>query len=209
MDITSYTVMRTSPNLVLNESCTGSGGKCGGTFIDRNLYALLTKRYGTAFSSLRADRIGPNSRFMTAFESKKQAFDSKSTRKAIRLPLKMPALQDSHHVPGYDSEYNEITLSVADMLACFEPIVVKIIALVSAQVRQVRKAKQPAVKTVILVGGLGCSKHVRDRLFAWCHENGIRMVTPWSGAYVLMSFRSKRRSNSHVLGGRRLLEVPH
>ena len=183
VDITSYTVARTQPRLVLNESSTGRGGKCGGTFIDRNLHALLTKRYKEAFSSLPADRIGPNSRFMTAFEARKQAFSINTTRKTVKLPLKIPAFEKApNKIVGYDKKYDELILSERDMLDCFEPVVDKIIGLIEAQLKAISQAGQPDVKTVVLVGGLGCSRHVRECVGRWCNERSIRMVTPWSGA---------------------------
>lgn len=183
VDITSYTVARTEPTLILNESCRGEGAKCGGTFIDRNLHQLMTKRFGKAFSELPSDRIGPGSRFMVAFESKKQQFSASNTRKSYKLPLIMPELDiSSGHIEGYDENYNEVILSKQDLLDCFSPVVDSIVNLVSDQVENVRKRGEPEVKTVVLVGGLGCSKHIRDCLKQWCEEKEIRMVTPWSGA---------------------------
>lgn len=183
VDITSYRVVRTQPRLVLSESSAGRGGKCGGTFIDRNLHALLSERYGEAFSSLPADRIGPNSRFMAAFEAKKQAFSLHNTRKTIKLPLKIPAFEAATtKTVGYDKKYSEIILSEQDMLDCFDPVVKKITSLVEAQLDAVKQYGRQEVTTVVLVGGLGCSRHVRESLTKWCQDIGIRMVTPWSGA---------------------------
>lgn len=183
VDITSYTIASTSPSLVLNESCGGAGAKCGGTYIDRNLHELMTKRFGQAFSSLPPDRIGPGSRFMLAFESRKQQFSLANTRKTYKLPLMMPDLEETPHiVTGYDRKYKDVILTERDMLECFNPVVQAITDLVRDQVENVNKRKEPRVKTVVLVGGLGCSKHVRDCLKSWSEERDIRMITPWSGA---------------------------
>lgn len=183
VDITSYTISRISPSLVLNESSKGDGAKCGGTYIDRNLHRLLTERFGSAFSSLPADRIGPNSRFMVAFESKKQQFSLSNTRKSYKLPLIMPELENKPGpVEGYDKKYKDVILSENDMLQCFKPVVQGIIELVGTQVAAVKRRGEPEVKTVVLVGGLGCSRHVRDTVKKWCDAREIRMVTPWSGA---------------------------
>lgn len=200
VDITSYTIARTSPTLVLNESCAGVGAKCGGTYIDRNLRELMTKRYGKAFSSLPPDRIGPGSRFMVAFESRKQQFSCTNTRKKCKLPIVMPDLEKrSSTAAGYDKKYKDVTLTEEDMLECFDPVVKAIIDLVSDQVENVKKRKEPAVQTVILVGGLGCSKHVRDCLKDWCEERQIRMVTPWSGASVSIILHTESLLN--IAGG--------
>ncbi|KAF2462663.1 uncharacterized protein BDR25DRAFT_320566 [Lindgomyces ingoldianus] len=103
VDITTYTIEEVSPRLKLKESCVGVGGKCGGTYVDRNLYRLLTERYGSAFTSLPPERTGPGSRFMQQFESKKKNFASvASSRRATKLELKMPQLLSSTtRVPGY------------------------------------------------------------------------------------------------------------
>ena len=123
VDITSYIVKRTHPRLVLDESGVGRGAKCGGTFVDRNLHRLLSLRYGEPFSCLPTDRIGPNSRFMAAFEAKKQSFSTNNTRKSMKLPLKIPAFEKSDKVIGYDKKYSDILLSEEDMLNCFKPVV--------------------------------------------------------------------------------------
>lgn len=182
VDITSYNVKRTQPRLILEESETGIGAKCGGTYVDRNLHKLLTERYGTAFSSLPTDRIGPNSRFMSAFEAKKQSFSTSNTRK-MKLPLKIPAFEKkTDGVVGYDKKYNDILLSEQDMLDCFKPVVDSIISLINTQIESVQNAGQSKVSTVVLVGGLGCSRYVRECVNKWCQEKEIRMIIPWSGA---------------------------
>ncbi|EXJ65390.1 hypothetical protein A1O7_01731 [Cladophialophora yegresii CBS 114405] len=197
VDITSYTIARTVPTLVLNESSKGDGAKCGGTYIDRNLHKMMAERFGKAFTSLPADRTGPNSRFMVTFESRKQQFSVANTRKSYKLPLIMPELEKkSVTTPGYDKKYKDVILTEADMLQCFEPVVQGIIDLINDQVQSVKKRDEPEVKTVVLVGGLGCSKHVRDSVKKWCEEREIRMVTPWSGAWSAVA----RGAALHGLG---------
>lgn len=50
------------------------GGKCGSTYIDRNLYSLLSKRFGSSFDDLPFSQKGPGSRFMLSFETYKKSF---------------------------------------------------------------------------------------------------------------------------------------
>ena len=218
-DITTYTVKRTEPRLVLEESgwagessisaCQTfknvrfrrtkssrgvvfeqqltdmAGGKCGGTYIDRNLHKLLAQRFGRAFTSLPPERIGPGSRFMNEFESKKRNFgDSRGgSGRPIKLQLIIPEFAESRkQVSGYDKRYAEVVLSQQDMKACFDPVLEKIMGLVDGQIAAVRKAGKAGIKTIILVGGLGASPYLYERAKAYCAQNNMRLVTPWSGA---------------------------
>ncbi|KAF1995081.1 hsp70-like protein [Amniculicola lignicola CBS 123094] len=182
VDITTYTIDQIVPRLKLAEACVGIGGKCGGTFIDRNLYQLLTQRYGTAFTSLPPEHTGPGSRFMQAFESKKRAFSGIQVgRRGHKLPLNMPDALAS--ASGYDKRWNDIVLSHDDMKKCFDPVVEKIIELVSSQVSAVTRAGNPRVETIILVGGLGESPYVREKLSEWVQSRNIRLTTPMGGGW--------------------------
>lgn len=58
----------------LNDSTDCGGGKCGATFIDRNLYNLMSRRFGIAFDSLPSEMKAPGSRFMSCFEVIKKSF---------------------------------------------------------------------------------------------------------------------------------------
>jgi len=51
-----------------------TGGKCGATYVDRNLHALLAERYENSFLSLPITKRGPGSKFMKDFESIKKDF---------------------------------------------------------------------------------------------------------------------------------------
>jgi hypothetical protein len=120
---------------------------------------------------------------MNQFEAVKKDFSLNNRRRDFKLQLVMPNLNSSSaRIPGYDKNYNEVILSVADVRKCFDPVIEKIIGLVEEQVTTVNKAHEPAVQTVILIGGLGTSPYLRERLQSWCTHRGIRMTTPWSGA---------------------------
>ena len=66
-------------------------------------------------------------------------------------------------------------------MACFEPVMNTILNLVNSQVASVKKGGNPAIETIALVGGLGESPYVREKLIEWGKENSIRLTTPWSG----------------------------
>ena len=89
-----------------------SGGKCGGTSIDRRLYALMVERYGKAFTSLPPTKTGPGSTFMNQFETCKKIFTCEDPKQTWDLPLRMPLLQagdGGDH--GYDWEEGMISLT--------------------------------------------------------------------------------------------------
>lgn len=203
-DITTYEVQHTSPTLITEEICVGigkadpstafllsqlmlPGGKCGGTYVDRNLHALMRTRFGAAFTSLPIHERGPGSHFMDTFEHKKRDFDvtNPSTRPIkIHLPMdNVPAGMEQY----YDKR-NYVLLSHTDMTSLFEPVVDMVIRLVEDQIRLVDKVrrekrlKTAAIDTVVLIGGFGSSPYLRHRIEDRCAQSEIRVITPWNGA---------------------------
>jgi hypothetical protein len=111
---------------------------------------------------------------MQNFESKKKDFGGPalSNKRPIKLGLKLPADWVPADVTGYDYDYG-ITITVDDMRRCFDPIISNIISLLEHQVEAVRKEGRTRIERVILVGGLGDSKYLRDRLKDWSQNRGI------------------------------------
>ena len=160
------------------------GGKCGGTFVDRNLYKLLAKRFGCPFTKLGPQHIGPGSHFMDQFEMKKRDFSQKTpSRKPYRLHLPMRELVVTLKLEEYyDLDFSAVLLTKEDMKGLFDPVIDIILKLLKSQVDQVRRANEPRIQTMCLVGGFGSSPYVKERLLEWCSENAIRLTTPWTGA---------------------------
>lgn len=166
------------------QSLTSSGGKCGGTFIDRNLYKLLSERFGDAFTSMGPEHTGPGSPFMDLFELKKRDFSRKNpSQRPIRLSLLMPDL--SPNMPDlakyYDARFSWVLLTKEDMASLFEPVARKIVMLVDDQLDQANRRKGSPIRTFVLVGGLGSSPYIRESLQEWCNTTGLRLTTPWAG----------------------------
>lgn len=171
--------------LILEVADAGlSGGKCGGTFVDRNLYALMVKRFGTAFTSLDPDQNGPGSQFMDLFEHKKRDFSMKNpSTKPQKIFLPMPGLpRDTNLEQYYDRRRSYVLLSHDDMKSLFDPVVDMIIRLVDDQVAQVKRLRAAPIDTLVLIGGFGASPYLRERLQEWCAKSNIRLTTPWIGA---------------------------
>lgn len=94
-------------NIDLTFFCT-TGGKCGSTYIDRNLHTLLSKRFGSNFDDLPFAQKGPGSRFMMSFEKCKRDFglsDDKDTQEVGPIRLNLP---DSEH---YDEDERMVKLT--------------------------------------------------------------------------------------------------
>ncbi|KAK2594476.1 hypothetical protein QQS21_007823 [Conoideocrella luteorostrata] len=183
-DITTYEVEETQPTLKLREIAVGVAGKCGGTFVDRNLFKLLGQRFGDAFTSLGTEQIGPGSLFMDLFESKKKDFSSHtSSRRACRIPLYMPLLQNTTEMDKYyDRRVSAVMLTEDDFRFMFDPVVNMVIDLINEQVSQIKKKNETAIETIVLVGGFGSSPYLKELISEWCLERGMRLTTPMSGA---------------------------
>jgi len=77
------------------------GGKCGSTYIDRNLHALLSNRFGRAFDELPWGQKGPGSKFMTCFEMVKRNFGLNDEREGQELgPLRLDIPESEYYDEG-------------------------------------------------------------------------------------------------------------
>ncbi|KAF5669335.1 hsp70 [Fusarium circinatum] len=185
-DITTSEIIRKTPSLKLREIAIGAGGKCGGTFVDRNLYKLLSERFGTAFTGLGPQHVGPGSQFMDQFEMRKRDFSLDTpSKKSYRLTLPMHSLKVTPEMQKYyDPHFYWVLLSKDDMKSLFDPVIDVILRLLKDQVDQVKRDKEPIIKTMCLVGGFGSSPYVKEKLLEWCSEQEIRLTTPWTGAWA-------------------------
>ncbi|KAL6822786.1 actin-like ATPase domain-containing protein [Trichoderma sp. SZMC 28015] len=186
VDITTYEIERTEPTLTLREIVVGAAGKCGGTYVDRNLLKLLSERFGEAFTSLPPQEIGPGSNFMDSFESKKKDFKLKNlaTRRDARVQLFMPRLKKTPDLERYyERRSHSILLSKADFQTIFDPVIDKIIKLIEDQINRVKRMDERPIETIILVGGFGSSPYLNERLTDWCEPRGIRLTIPATGAW--------------------------
>ncbi|KAK1240839.1 hypothetical protein MKX07_006272 [Trichoderma sp. CBMAI-0711] len=185
VDITSYEVEETQPTLKLREIAIGIAGKCGGTFVDRNLYRLLAQRFGDAFTSLDAQQIGPGSAFMDQFELKKKDFSMMTpSKRAHRLVLHMPDLKITPTIEKYyERRSSSVLLTQEDYKMLFDPVVDMVISLIQDQVNQIKKKQEQRIETIVLVGGFGSSPYLKERLTEWSETRSIRLTTPITGAW--------------------------
>ncbi|RFU34080.1 hypothetical protein B7463_g2225, partial [Scytalidium lignicola] len=176
VDITTYTITQVRPYLTFDELCVGVGGKCGSTHIDRNLHALLSKRFGSAFDNLPFGLKGPGGKLMSSFEGLKRDFglnDNNDDRELGPINLDVP---ESEY---YDPDDRIVKLSYEDMQSLFDPVIAEITSLVGQQVEEARKERNCTIDRIILVGGFGESSYLNQALTDWCRGNGgITLLCP-------------------------------
>ncbi|PYI31866.1 actin-like ATPase domain-containing protein [Aspergillus indologenus CBS 114.80] len=187
VDITTYLVERLFPTVKFHELLTGIGGKCGSTAIDRNLYKLMSYRFGRAFDNLPTSVKGPGSKFMNAFEDIKRDFGVSSSFSVGELPLNM-TLANGTQTEYYDSEERLVKITSGDLSAIFDPVVNQVITLIQRQITDARNLRgRGTINRIILVGGFGDSEYLRKAVkstFATTGEIAVTIPTDPQTAIV-------------------------
>ena len=107
MDITTYLIKSTTPNLEFEELIPGESGKVGSTYVDRSFHHGMSSKFLGHFERLGHEKKGPGSRFMMDFERIKQGFEGDaSQQEKYEITLNMPGLE--HY--DYDAENRTIIL---------------------------------------------------------------------------------------------------
>ncbi|KAF7169279.1 hypothetical protein CNMCM5623_002075 [Aspergillus felis] len=160
VDITTYLVLEVFPKLKFEELCTGIGGKCGSTAVDRNFYKLMSDRFGDAFDNLPTKRKSPGSEFMKKFEIIKRDFGNSDEETTFELPLNMTVANPDPEF--FDEEERLVLISSADLCSIFDPVIEQIVSLVQQQIADARKETgKDIISRIVLVGGFGDSEYLR------------------------------------------------
>ncbi|KAF7157792.1 hypothetical protein CNMCM6106_003921 [Aspergillus hiratsukae] len=160
VDITTYLVLEVFPRLKFEELCTGIGGKCGSTAVDRNFYKLMSDRFGDAFDNLPTKRKSPGSDFMKKFEIIKRDFGNSDEETTFELPLNMTVANPDPEF--FDEEERLVLISSADLHSIFDPVIEQIVSLVQQQIADARKETgKDIINRIVLVGGFGDSEYLR------------------------------------------------
>ncbi|EME80247.1 uncharacterized protein MYCFIDRAFT_189860 [Pseudocercospora fijiensis CIRAD86] len=177
VDVTTYELAALTPKLQFHELQTGTGGKCGSTWIDRNFMIWMEQKFGTAYTDLSLETRGPTSRFMKDFEGFKRDFGKSSNpTKRYKLPLSLPGVPRSKH---YDDTNSYVILYNEDLKSMFDPVVAQIFDLLEQQCSIATKQPQSKpIDLLLLVGGFGESFFLNDQLRAWCQQHGTRLICP-------------------------------
>ncbi|EPS39914.1 hypothetical protein H072_6309 [Dactylellina haptotyla CBS 200.50] len=175
VDITTYTITRTYPQIGFEEICAGAGGKCGSTYIDRNFHKLMVERFGSSFQNVLPKRKAPGSKLMRSFEKAKQSFGSFESDEFL---IESPVMDGVNRPEYYDEEESTIKLSKADMVRLFDPVMKEIRRLVEDQVEKARRQKSKNISLIVLVGGFGNSDYLKMEIDNWCRSRGIKCIRP-------------------------------
>ncbi|KXT06267.1 hypothetical protein AC578_9157 [Pseudocercospora eumusae] len=177
VDITTYEIAALAPKLQFKELQTGTGGKCGSTWIDRNFMVWMEQKFGKAYTDLSLEIRGPTSCFMKDFEGFKRDF-GKSNNPAKRYKLRL-SLRGVARSRNYDDRDSYVILHNEDLKAMFDPVVAQILDLLEQQ--RSNATQQPQSKPIdliLLVGGFGESVYLNDQLRAWCQQHGLLLICP-------------------------------
>lgn len=161
VDLISYEIVSLKP-LHLEESIRGTGGLCGAAFLNMRFQQLVEKRMGArAYKDLAPQSFAV---LMKNFEDYvKRNFEALGSAEEFddgefNVPFPgVPDNQDAGIKMGFFS------LSHPEVAEIFRPIINQIIKLVEEQ-RNSISSRGKAAKGVILVGGLGQSRHLFQEL---------------------------------------------
>jgi hypothetical protein len=151
----TYRLQQLEP-LEVEESAIPSGGKCGGTFVNRIFEKMIMQRFGE--NSGLTD-IGKH-QVLQHFEqyAKREFQDTGNEHEEWYLPAAGARNNAAAGISG-----GNIIISVEDMKKAFDPVVNEVIKLVKRQIAGI-KGCDNEVKAVVLVGGFGESRYLRQRL---------------------------------------------
>ncbi|KAF5593958.1 hsp70 family chaperone [Fusarium pseudoanthophilum] len=191
VDLISYKVENTDP-VALQEAVVGSGGLCGGIFIDQEFQRICKARLGRDWSSLSQRGISDIMKDEWEHGIKRHFKPVTSSKEFIvKLPgevcggsgqgrlndsSKKPIIKDGriHFSRLVNFMFSNLLVGeVTDQLdpdsedieQTFNKSFNDIAALLDAQVHSAKKSNL-TVKGIILVGGLGCSPYLQDYLKA-------------------------------------------
>ncbi|KAI1736876.1 actin-like ATPase domain-containing protein [Xylaria scruposa] len=154
VDLISYTITSLTPTR-LEESAAGSGALCGSTFLDRRFDDWIRHEFA-AFNEW--DSGGYHNLALTKWESEiKQNFDGDPRKRCLIPAVGIPPRVN----PGIRGSTFEIPYQ--KMKELFEPIISKILDLVTLQISEAKKNGK-TVKAVLLAGGFGRNEYLKKRI---------------------------------------------
>ncbi|KAI1746422.1 hypothetical protein F4680DRAFT_401390 [Xylaria scruposa] len=178
VDLISYKVQSTQP-IVLEEAVEGTGGLCGGIFIDQAFERICSGRLGSKWKKATKAGIRDVMKNEWEYGVKPQFKPGKAGKKYIvSLPADLfrngnASLNDTRREPHIKD--GRIYFSEDDIKRPFEGVFADIEKLVEGQIQKATK-KGLSVTGIILVGGLGSSPYLYDYLKAVHSKTGIAVL---------------------------------
>lgn len=180
VDLISYTVQSLTPTTLI-EAAQGSGGLCGGSFLNRAFEAYLDRK----FQDFPAFDRGYKTSVMQFFENNiKRSFAGLDVRPEEPYRVAVRGLntdngQRRRHILERLGIKNErLEIPKRDLQPIFDEVVEEVIALVQAQILSTHKK----VRSVLLAGGFGESPFLRKKLETQM-RNQTRVI-PINNGYV-------------------------
>ncbi|GAQ79452.1 Molecular chaperones HSP70 [Klebsormidium nitens] len=143
----------------LGELEMGSGGTCGGSYVDDNFFKFMAAKYPFFGKWAGIHKTGLDE-LKRDWHTQKKLFKGSDESILVRVPHSFLDMARDEGVKEAFSK-GSITVSGAEVAAIFEPVVEDILQLVRDQL-----AKQPGCKTLLLVGGFAESDYLHDRIKA-------------------------------------------
>ncbi|KAL2808589.1 hypothetical protein BJX63DRAFT_408776 [Aspergillus granulosus] len=177
VDLISYRVGELDP-IELHEAVVGTGGLCGGIFIDEAFEAVCKHRLGRQWSNLSQAGIKEIMRGEWEYAIKPQYRPRENDNKMyiVSIPAEAfrgPSINDESRKPVIKN--GRIHFASSDIKDVFTHSFLQIEKLVDGQIAKA-KDKGLSVKGVILVGGLGSSPYLYDYLEARYKKQNIEIL---------------------------------
>ncbi|KAF2649412.1 actin-like ATPase domain-containing protein [Lophiostoma macrostomum CBS 122681] len=204
VDLISYKISAVNP-IALEEAVEGTGGLCGGIFIDDAFERMCKARLGRRWDRLSKAGIREIMREEWEHAIKPQFKGKNSTREYIvRIPAEAfvkSSLDDVSRQPFIKN--GRIHFSSSHIQGSFTEVFAKIDALIEEQLQRANR-QSILVSGIVLVGGLGGSPYLYDHLhdrhvdagISVLQAGGMRPRTAIARGAVIKGFIDKMKTDS-------------
>ncbi|KAG6088700.1 hypothetical protein E4U15_005345 [Claviceps sp. LM218 group G6] len=173
VDLISYEVLATAPQLKVKELVPGTGGMAGSLGLNQRFAAAVEELVGGhQWSTLKKSKAWSFAEKQFDQEIKKDFGGSVEEEYFVNFPMAKLDDDESHGL-----ESNTWKLTGLQLSRIFEPLIVDIVKMIEHQVQQVRlKRPEREVSGVFLVGGFGSSHYLMQRVKQHFHQ--IQVLQP-------------------------------
>ncbi|OXV06305.1 hypothetical protein Egran_05928 [Elaphomyces granulatus] len=165
VDCISYQIVKLSPRLTVKETTKGTGAKCGSSMLNKRFRRYIKQKFGEEYWA-DDDRLREA---MDKFEQFKKDFTPQGEPLSLRIEMGTNAKLGVRR--------NRWTMDQSEMESkIFDPIIKDTIGLVKEQI----SATGNSVSAVLLVGGFGQSKYLKDRVKK-ALSSSVQVLQPSNG----------------------------
>lgn len=217
VDLISYKIASAGP-ISLEEAVEGSGGLCGGIFIDQDFEVIIKNRLGRQWD--RLSRVGSKELLKGEWElSIKPQFKPTNSDKEYLVSVPAEAFDKGKGLTDMTKEPHikngRIHFNESHIKKAFLKVFAQIDILIDAQVRKA-KDKGHRLTGIILVGGLGSSPYLYDHLRKRHEQAGIKILqstgmrprTAICRGAVYKGFQDDANAASYSDGGLEKMRLP-